>query len=113
MQRYLHGVVVAMLEVFQGRRPMQQLGSVFDQDAQAALKQLLDETTGELIGLRSLRTQMPTPYVVEVVSHLNCGTRSRAVAFRLNLRAGKWRCTNLELASTSGVVTYAAASSSA
>lgn len=111
--RMIRGVATAIIEVTQGRRPMHQLAGVFDPDAQAVLSRLYAiKGVGEF-SVRSLRAQMPSPRVVEVTLHLRKGARTAVAAFRMEPRAGGWRCSHLELEAANREITCAVASSSA
>jgi hypothetical protein len=47
--------------------------------------------------VRSLRVTQPADQVAELSATLQCGPRVRAVALRLEVRHGRWRCTRLEM----------------
>lgn len=92
----VHRVCTGAIEALQGRRPMNQLSAVFDDDAQAALNRLQELTGSTDYRIVSSRSQMPSPKAVEVSLHLMCGTESRAIAFRLEHYEKQWRCSHLE-----------------
>ncbi len=109
----MHKVCTAVVEALQGRRPIHQLSSVFDEDSRAAFTRLRELTGSAEHRMVSSRSQMPSARAVEVSLHLMCGTESRAVAFRLEPVGGQWRCSHLEVSLVGTEITCAASSSSA
>ena len=101
--RFAQGVV----EVLGGDRPLPQLvrwttRPVY-QDLDRRLSILARTSVAER-RLRTIRPQVrsvhvchPTPEAAEVSVHVRHGRRSRAIAARLELQQGHWRCTALQL----------------
>ncbi|MFG1906138.1 Rv3235 family protein [Kribbella sp. NPDC048928] len=97
----------AVSEVLAGDRPISQLVRFTDeqvfQDLNRRVRLLgLNSTAGtrgakEKSAVRSVRVFMPEPFIAEVAAHVRHGERSRAVAFRLEVRRNRWVCTALEL----------------
>jgi hypothetical protein len=99
-QRLLIGVI----EVAGGRRPLQQLsalmsypvarglGTDFERAAAAGHRHWTHAAT-----VRSVRASQPAAGVAELCATVVHGRRVRAVAMRLEDRAGRWQCTRLQL----------------
>lgn len=101
--RFAQGVV----EVLGGDRPLPQLvrwtSRTVYQDLDRRLSILARTSVAER-RLRTIRPQVcsvhvchPTPEAAEVSVHVRHGRRSRAIAARLELEQGHWRCTALQL----------------
>lgn len=97
----------AVVEVLGGDRPLAQLvrwttkGVYHDLDRRV---RILSRTVTPGQRRRSIRPQVrsvhvcrPRTGVAEVSVHVRHGQRSRAIAARLELTAGRWRCTALHL----------------
>jgi hypothetical protein len=97
----------AMAETLQGRRPIGQLARWVDDQVLATMTVALRRRThrptvpgrGEFrpTMLRSVRVQFPRPQSVEASAHLQVGSRSIAIAFRLEAWYDRWLCTALDL----------------
>jgi hypothetical protein len=97
----------AVSEVLAGDRPISQLVRFTDDAVFMELNRRvrllgLNSTAGsrgskEKSVVRSVRVFMPEPFIAEVAAHVRHGHRSRAVAFRLEVRRNRWVCTALEL----------------
>lgn len=92
-------LVLAMLEVLAGRRPVQQLMPwtdelVYRQISRAVRRRRAGDVSGVL---RSVHVSEPADGVAEVCAVVSGSDRTRAVAARLEGSDGKWRCTALHL----------------
>ncbi|WP_134129025.1 Rv3235 family protein [Kribbella pratensis] len=97
----------AVSEVLAGDRPISQLVRFTDDVVFTELNRRvrmlgMNSTAGtrgskEKSTVRSVRVFMPQPCIAEVAAHVRHGERSRAVAFRLEVRRNRWVCTALEL----------------
>ncbi|MEU8225784.1 Rv3235 family protein [Kribbella sp. NPDC048915] len=97
----------AVSEVLAGDRPISQLVRFTDDavfmELNRRVRLLGLNSTADTRGareksmVRSVRVFMPEPFVAEVAAHVRHGQRSRAVAFRLEVRRHRWVCTALEL----------------
>ncbi|TCC34774.1 Rv3235 family protein [Kribbella sindirgiensis] len=97
----------AVSEVLAGDRPISQLVRFTDDvvfmELNRRVRMLgMNSTAGtrganEKSTVRSVRVFMPEPRIAEVAAHVRHGQRSRAVAFRLEVRRNRWVCTALEL----------------
>ncbi|MEV6273282.1 Rv3235 family protein [Kribbella sp. NPDC051936] len=97
----------AISEVLAGDRPISQLVRFADDAVFMELNRRvrllgMNSTAGtrgakEKSVVRSVRVFMPEPFIAEVAAHVRHGSRSRAVAFRLEVRRNRWVCTALEL----------------
>ena len=97
-------LLIGMIETADGRRPLHQLATLlspsvchglradFDRGTRAGTPHWLHRAT-----VRSVRVTEPTPGVAEVSATLETGLRVRAVAIRLDVHRGRWRCTRLQL----------------
>lgn len=97
----------AVVEVLGGDRPLAQLVRWTSPRVYVELERrlrLLGRTSDAGRRRRSIRPQVrsvhvchPTPECAEVSVHVRYGERSRAIAARLELSAGRWQCTALQL----------------
>ena len=97
----------AVSEVLAGDRPISQLVRFTDDvvfmELNRRVRMLGMNSTAGMRGakekstVRSVRVFMPEPRIAEVAAHVRHGQRSRAVAFRLEVRRNRWVCTALEL----------------
>lgn len=97
----------AVSEVLAGDRPISQLVRFTDDvvfmELNRRVRMLGMNSTAGMRGskekstVRSVRVFMPEPCIAEVAAHVRHGQRSRAVAFRLEIRRNRWVCTALEL----------------
>lgn len=98
-------LALALAEVLQGRRPVGQLSRWVDEPllAVVAERQQRSPRARPADGgparpaVRSVHLHLVGPAAVEVAAHLQQGTRSHALAFRLAVRADRWLCTALDL----------------
>lgn len=97
----------AVVEVLGGDRPLTQLlrwttkGVYHDLDSRVRILRRTT-TTGQRVRtvrpqVRSVHVFQPGPGTAEVSVHVRHGQRSRAIAARLEMRQGRWRCTELQL----------------
>jgi hypothetical protein len=99
--------VQAVVEVMVGDRPVQQMVRWTDERVYADLSRrvrLLGLTANagarvrlERSHVRSVHVFAPEPEIAEVAAHVRHGSRSRAVAARLEANRGRWLCTALQL----------------
>lgn len=97
----------AVVEVLGGDRPLSQLVRWTSPRVYHELEQrltILTRTSDSGRRMRTIRPQVrsvhvyhPTPVAAEVSVHVRHGQRSRAIAARLELAQGQWRCTELQL----------------
>lgn len=97
-------LVIGLIETAAGRRPLHQLSPLlspsvnrgvaadFERAAQTGAAHWLHRAS-----LRSVRASEPAEGVAEVSATVEIGTRVRALAMRLEVRHGRWRCTRLQL----------------
>lgn len=96
-----HALAQGLLEVLAGVRPLAQLRTLADPELYARLERdlrLLPRTGGVRPtggAVRSLHVQERPEGVAEVCATVRRGSRSAAVAFRLDAVDGAWRCTEL------------------
>ncbi len=106
-QAWATRIVQAVAEVLAGDRPIGQLIRFTDTFVFADLNRrvrILGLTTTATIrtakersAIRSVHVTTPATEVAEVAAHIRCGTRSRAMALRLEVHRNRWICTALEL----------------
>jgi hypothetical protein len=97
----------AVSEVLAGDRPISQLVRFTDETVFADLNRrvrVLGMTTTatargakERSTVRSIRVCTPAHEIAEVAAHVRHGERSRAIAFRMEIRRNRWVCTALEV----------------
>ena len=96
-----------LVEALDGRRPLESLGRWLDDWVLAEVSRRIRLERRARTRMPSapprmpatvvsLRTQLSGPGVLEVAAHLWRGPRSSALAFRLNRRGQRWRCTALD-----------------
>jgi hypothetical protein len=101
----------AAVEIVGGDRPVSQLLRWTDREVYADLQRralLVARAGGHVPGqarvqpssprVLSVHTAFVADDVIEASAHVKYGQRSRAVATRFELRAGRWLCTALEFA---------------
>lgn len=101
------GLVQAVLEVFAGRRPLQQLMPVTTERVYDELRyELSRQRAGRIrrglplpnpARVRSVHVGEPADGVAEATAVVRQGDRHRAVALRLEGADGRWHCTALRL----------------
>jgi hypothetical protein len=107
VQAWSTRLVLALAETIAGDRPVSQMTRWADtavyMDLQRRVRLLgLTTTAGrraakERSSVRSVHVSRPTDGVVEVAAHLRTGSRSRAMALRLEVHRNRWVCTALEI----------------
>lgn len=96
-------LVESIIQTLAGERPLQQLlrwlsPQVYDELARHLSAHPPPAATVRRIpgrAVRSVHVCRPTPDVVEASAVVRTGSRSRAVALRLESVSGRWRCTRL------------------
>jgi hypothetical protein len=90
-------------EVLAGARPVRQLEDAVTLDvlgvlgrAAGRLGRSADRPTRRPI-VRAIHVDSPCPGVAEAAVVIDTGVRVRAIALRLEVRGGRWRCTDLAL----------------
>jgi hypothetical protein len=97
-------LLVGLIETAGGRRPLQQLTALLSAgvasgigaDFERAAQRNTRHWTHAAV-IRSVRATQPAEGVAELCATVQAGRRVRAVAFRLEARDGRWRCTRLQL----------------
>lgn len=107
VQRWAARFAQAVVEVLGGDRPLAQLVRWTSHRVYLELGHrlsILARTSDAGRRMRTIRPQVrsvhvfhPTPVSAEVSVHVRHGQRSRAIAARLELVRGHWRCTELQL----------------
>ncbi|MBV9594891.1 MAG: hypothetical protein JO147_13975 [Actinobacteria bacterium] len=93
-------LLVAILEVRAGRRPVGQLSAQLSAGVLAGLSRELGRHSihsRRTARLQSVHVCRPAPGVAEVAAVVHQGRRVHAVALRLETRQGRWRCVRLHL----------------
>jgi hypothetical protein len=97
-------LLVGLIETAGGRRPLNQLaglmsrsvaggvGADFERCAQLGQRHWTHAAT-----VRTVRVSEPADGVAELSATVGVGPRVRAVAMRLEIHGGRWRCTRLQL----------------
>jgi hypothetical protein len=103
-QAWCRRLIIGMIETAAGRRPLHQLsallsasvsrglGADFEKAARAGRPHWLHRAS-----VRSIRTAEPAEGIAEISATVDTGIRVRAIAMRLEVRHGRWRCTRLQL----------------
>lgn len=95
----LHRLLCLLLEVLDGRRPPGQLRDMLGEGAYASMlaaARRRDRRCGRRRPER-LHVSRPAPGAIELCATVRDGRRYRATAARVELRAGRWLCTNFYL----------------
>lgn len=95
----LHRLLCLLLEVLDGRRPPAQLRDMLGEGAYASMlaaARRRDRRTGRRRPER-LHVSRPAPGAIELCATVSDGRRYRATAARVELRDGRWLCTNFYL----------------
>jgi hypothetical protein len=102
--RWAQSLLVGVIETASGKRPLQQLASMFSLGVSHGLRRDFDKVArlGNVhwiagTSVRSVRAMQPVEGVAEVSATLQRGARVRAVAMRLERHQGRWSCTRLQL----------------
>lgn len=97
-------LLIGLAETAAGRRPLAQLAPLLGLGVARGVGNDFDRGTAERrphwlsrATVRSVRASEPTEGVAEVCATVEVGPRVRAVAMRLDLQHGRWRCTRLQL----------------
>ncbi|AHI01242.1 hypothetical protein GCM10010174_11540 [Kutzneria viridogrisea] len=90
-------LLAAVVEVLDGRRPVDQLRTQLTPMAHAALRTRVVRSSRTPGKLRSLHLCAPGPRVVEACATIEVGGRVRAMAARFELAGDAVRCTVLRL----------------
>jgi hypothetical protein len=91
-------LVTSLVEVLDGRRPVAQLRGRLAEPAFAALQTRVRNGRPSRPGrVQRVHTCHPAAGIVEVTATYGNGHRTRALALRLEHRAGRWRCTALRV----------------
>jgi hypothetical protein len=97
-------LLVAVIETAGGRRPLQQLGALMSPRVASGLRADFERAARldrrhwiHAAVVRTVHASTPADGVAEVSASLEIGRRVRAVALRLEVEDGRWRCTRLQL----------------
>jgi hypothetical protein len=95
-------LLVALLEVRAGLRPLRQLGAYLSPAVLLGLQTELARVpgpsgSGRSAVLRSVHVCEPADAVAEISAVISSGSRHRAIAARLEGSAGRWRCVRMQL----------------
>ena len=97
-------LLLGVIEIAGGRRPMQQLAPLLSPAVAAGLRADFDRAARNRLRhwaaaatVRSVHGSQPAAGVAEVCATLQVGRRVRAVAMRLEVRDQQWRCTRLHV----------------
>jgi len=102
--RWSRSLLIGVIETAGGRRPLQQLSTMFTLPVATGLGHDL-ERAGALgrrhwthaARVRSVHAVRVSDCAAEISATLQVGSRIRAVAMRLEARDGRWRCSKLHL----------------
>lgn len=102
--RWSRSLLVAVIEMAGGRRPLQQLSAMFTLPVATGLRHDFELAAARgrrhwthAAQVRSVHAVRMSERVAEVSATLQTGPRVRAVAMRLEAREGRWRCSKLLL----------------
>jgi hypothetical protein len=97
-------LLVGIIETAGGRRPLPQLTALLSQSVAAGLTADFERAAGaghahwtHAAQVRSVHASRPSDGVAELSATVQAGRRVRAIALRLEVRHGRWRCTRLQL----------------
>lgn len=94
-------LLIGIIETAAGRRPLNQLNALLSPSVANGLRSDLEVASRRhwthAATIRSVHAAEPADNVAEVSATLQHGRRVRAVAMRLEIRHGRWRCTRLVL----------------
>lgn len=97
-------LLIGIVETAGGKRPLQQLGAMLSPSVAAGLVGDFDRAAARGVRhwthaatVRTVHATVPADGVAELNATLQAGRRVRAVALRLEVRHGRWRCTRLVL----------------
>ncbi len=102
--RWGRRLLIGIVETASGRRPLQQLGAMLSPSVAAGLGADFERAARRgtphwthAAVVRSVHASLPAAGVAELNATVQAGRRVRAIAFRLEVRHGRWRCTRLQL----------------
>ncbi len=95
LRRMASALARAITEVLGGQRPAAQLARWLDEPPLKALADAGRNYRRQQVSLASIRLQLTSGGSVEVTLRLERGRGSSAVAYRLDQRRERWRCTAL------------------
>jgi len=97
-------LLVGIIETAGGKRPLQQLAALVSPSVGNGLGADFERAATRhrphwiaAANVRSVRAAEPAERVAELCATVQAGPRVRAVAMRLEVRDGRWRCTRLQL----------------
>ena len=96
-------LVVAVVQTLLGQRPIAQLNRWLAHDVLSAVRREQRQHRSApprsvtRVGVHAVRVQHPQPEVAEVAARIAVGTRTAALALRLDALGSRWLCTALEL----------------
>jgi hypothetical protein len=97
-------LLIGIIETAGGRRPLQQLAAMLSPSVAAGLSADFESAARRnerhwthAAAVRSVHASEPADGVAELNATVLAGRRVRAVALRLEVREGRWRCTRLQL----------------
>jgi hypothetical protein len=97
-------LLIGIIETAGGRRPLQQLAALLSPRVASGLGADFERAAAlntrhwtHAATVRSIHACVPADGVAELNATVQAGRRVRAVAFRLEAREGRWRCTKLQL----------------
>jgi hypothetical protein len=97
-------LLIGITETIAGRRPILQLAALLTPSVAEGVSRCVERRAVGANGhwlararVRSVRAAQPSADVAELSATVQCGSRVRAVALRLEVRHGRWRCTRLEM----------------
>jgi hypothetical protein len=102
--RWGRALLVGLIETASGRRPLQQLAALVTASVGFGLRTDFERcaqlgqrhwTHSAVVG--SVRASEPADGIAELCATLRVGPRTRAVAMRLEVQYGRWKCTRLQL----------------
>jgi len=100
--RFGHTLVQGIVEVLNGLRPATQLNGHLSPAIQTALQRGATELarfrgTGRSPTVRSVHVSAPSDVAAEITAVVDVSGRCRAIAARIELSHGRWRCVALQL----------------
>jgi hypothetical protein len=95
LRRMASALTRALAEVLAGMRPAVQLSGWLDEPPQRVLAEAARTYRRLPLHVASIRLQLTTRGSLEVAVRLERGRSSSAVAYRLDKRRGRWRCSAL------------------
>lgn len=97
-------LLVGIIETAGGRRPLHQLASLLSPSVATGLGADFERAAQRgtrhwthAARVRSVRASQPAAGIAELCATVRASNRVRAVALRLEVHHGRWRCTRLQL----------------